>query len=163
MPREPDVLRVTHETVLLEDLAGRDGHLPHRVEGHTGLRVEIHPQLVGMVDVAASHRPRVQVDAAEIDGPHDVGEVDRAELAGKKTLSGFDSRTVRPATSSSSERVAIRPTLPTLPGAVGPICRVSAEVRGQSPRYTWAVRSSELRLRRQKRCRCPLGGRSAWA
>ena len=54
----------------------------HHVERQAGLGVEVDAELVGMVDVGAPHRPRVEVEAAEVDRPHEVGDVDRAELVG---------------------------------------------------------------------------------
>jgi hypothetical protein len=46
------------------------------------LRVDVDPQLVGPVDVAAPRRPRVEVDHGEIRAPHDLRELGDAELVG---------------------------------------------------------------------------------
>jgi hypothetical protein len=45
------------------------GHLAHLVPGHTGHRIEIDPQLVGMVEVLGAHRVRVQLEAGEVGHP----------------------------------------------------------------------------------------------
>ena len=50
--------------------------------GTPGLRIEVDAQLVGVVDVVAADRPRVQVEAPEVHRPHEVGDVDRAQLVG---------------------------------------------------------------------------------
>ncbi len=39
-------------------------------ERGTGLRVEVEPQLVGMLHIAAAHRPRVEGEGAHLCGPH---------------------------------------------------------------------------------------------
>ena len=36
---------------------------------HAGSRIEIDPQLVGMIEIAGAHRVRMQLDAAQIDDP----------------------------------------------------------------------------------------------
>ena len=82
MPREPEVFGKPDQAVLLEHGAGLERHAPHGVEGDAGLGIEVDAQLVGMVGVAAAHRPRVQVEAPEVDRPQDVGHVDRAQLLG---------------------------------------------------------------------------------
>src|SRR5215211_1858085 len=42
--------------------------------------VEVDPQLVGTIEVGAAHGPRVEVDHAQVDGPHEVRGVVRHEL-----------------------------------------------------------------------------------
>jgi hypothetical protein len=41
------------------------------------LRIEVHPELVGMVHVAAPDRPGIQVEAAEIHRPDQMRDVHR--------------------------------------------------------------------------------------
>ena len=48
--------------------------------GMLGLRVEVDAQLVGVVEVAAADRPRVEVDVAEVRRPDQVRGVDGDEL-----------------------------------------------------------------------------------
>ena len=81
MPREPDVFGKPDEAVLREHLAGAAGDRAHLVEVDVGHRVEVDAQLVGAVEVAAAHRPRVPVDHAEVDAPGEVGRVVDDELA----------------------------------------------------------------------------------
>ncbi len=38
-------------------------------------RVEVHPQLVGMIEIVRAHRVRVQVDAPEVHDPRELGRV----------------------------------------------------------------------------------------
>ena len=46
------------------------------------LRVDVDPQLVGMLGVGAPRRPRVEVDHGEVRGPDDLRELGHAELVG---------------------------------------------------------------------------------
>ena len=79
-------LRVADELVLVEHLVDRPRATACTSAYDTpGLGVEVHPQLVGVVDVGPAHRPRVEVEAAEVRGPDDVGDVDRAQLVGVAT------------------------------------------------------------------------------
>jgi len=70
----------------LFEQASRDAGDPHRV-GEVGarLRVEVQPQLVGMVDVVASHRPRVERDRPHLRAPADHRDLGRADLVGRAT------------------------------------------------------------------------------
>ena len=45
------------------------------LEGGFRRWVEVDAQLVGVVDVVGAHGPGVEVDAAEVDGPDDVGRL----------------------------------------------------------------------------------------
>ena len=60
---------------VVEQLADAGGGLPHHLEGRARLRVEVDPQLVGMVLVGRAHRPRVEPEAAEVHRPEEVGEI----------------------------------------------------------------------------------------
>ena len=51
-------------------------------EGRARLRVDVDAELVGMLDVGAARRPRVEVQRAEIRRPDHVGELGDAELVG---------------------------------------------------------------------------------
>ncbi len=52
------------------------------VKSRARLRVEVEAQLVGVVDVVAPHRPRVERDRAELRGPGDDGELGGRDLVG---------------------------------------------------------------------------------
>ena len=56
------------------------GLLGHCVGG-AGARVEVDAQLVDLVDTGRSHGPDVEADAAEVHGPHEVGDVGDHECA----------------------------------------------------------------------------------
>ena len=74
-------LREADQAVLLEHLAHAPGDGADLVEVDLGHRVEVDPQLVGMVEVAAPNRPGVPVDHAEVDSPSEVRGVGGDELA----------------------------------------------------------------------------------
>ena len=69
---------------------------PLRVgEGRAGLRVEVEPQLVRVVDVGTPHRPRVEGQRTHLRGPDQIGRLGRAQLvgraaAGERDLHGLD-------------------------------------------------------------------------
>jgi hypothetical protein len=50
------------------------------LERRAGLRVDVDPQLVRVVDMRAARRPRVKVDRREIRSPCDVRDLGHAEL-----------------------------------------------------------------------------------
>ena len=74
-------LREAAQAVLVEHLAHAQRHLADLVERNARPGVEVDPQLVGVVEVRAAHRPRVPVDHAEVDPPQQVGGVVGHELA----------------------------------------------------------------------------------
>jgi hypothetical protein len=49
-------------------------------ERRAGLRVDVDAELVGVVDVTAARRPRVEVDRREVRRPRDLRELGHAEL-----------------------------------------------------------------------------------
>src|SRR5882757_7874090 len=63
MPRFPDVFG-NPVRPCSQDLVDDERHLPGVVEGSLGRGVDVDAKLVGMVDVAAAHRPRVEVEAS---------------------------------------------------------------------------------------------------
>jgi hypothetical protein len=67
---------------LAEQLARLAGDAYGVVEVGPRLRVEVDPQLVGMVDVGASHRPRVEGQRAHLRAPADDRDLGRADLVG---------------------------------------------------------------------------------
>jgi hypothetical protein len=62
----------------------------------SGRRVEVDAQLVGMVEVGAPRRPRVEVDHPEVDRPEEVRRVVRAELGGAAAAREADGRRLEP-------------------------------------------------------------------
>ena len=69
MPREPDVFGQPDQPDRLERLARDERHLADLRPLHARDRVEVDPQLVGMIEVLGADRVRVEVDAAEVVDP----------------------------------------------------------------------------------------------
>ena len=67
--------------MLRENLVDAEGNPPNVGPRDARLGIEIDAELIGMIDIRSPYGPRVEIDAAEVDGPHDVGNVDGAELA----------------------------------------------------------------------------------
>ena len=65
-------LREADQAVLGEHVLRDDRDPPDVIERNLGHRVEVHPELVGMVDVVGADRPRVDLQAAERRGPRQV-------------------------------------------------------------------------------------------
>ena len=75
IPREPDVFgQPTSPTASSASLqtSATSRICAHGTPGH---RVQVHPQLVGMVQVVGADRVRVEVDAAEVGDPGEPGRV----------------------------------------------------------------------------------------
>ena len=89
-------LRVAAQPVLGEHVAHDQRGAAHRVPADARRRVEVHAQLVGMVEVAAARRPRVEVDHAEVDRPHEVRRVVGDELLGGAAGRERDRRRLQP-------------------------------------------------------------------
>ena len=85
MPREPEVLG--QPTSPTASSASRATRATSRIcdHGTPGHRVEVDPQLVGMVEVVGADRVRVEVDAAEVDDPGQAGRVADDDLVGRPT------------------------------------------------------------------------------
>ena len=83
IPREPDVFgqptSPTASSASLQTIA------TSRICDHVdaGHRVEVDPQLVGMVEVVGADRVRVQVDAAEVGDPGQPGDLVEDDLVGR--------------------------------------------------------------------------------
>ena len=52
-------------------------------QSHARHRVEVDPQLVGVGEVVGAHRVRIEVDAAEVDRPHQAGGIVDDGLLGR--------------------------------------------------------------------------------
>jgi L-alanine-DL-glutamate epimerase-like enolase superfamily enzyme len=82
----PNPLR---EELLVEPLPPmRDGQI--EVPQKPGLGIEIDAQLVGMLEILATHRPGIEVQAAEVDRPDEVRHVNRAEFLRVLAARKFD-------------------------------------------------------------------------
>jgi len=70
-------LGVALDAELVEQRPRLGGRLLDHGQIDAGRGVEIDPQLIGVVGVGRQVGPHVQADAAEVHGPHDVGDVGR--------------------------------------------------------------------------------------
>ena len=85
-------LREAGISELVQQLTGLGRH-PDRVrEVRAGLGVEVEPQLVGVVHVCPSHRPRVEGDRAHLRRPPHDGDLRRADLVGESPGRELDVR-----------------------------------------------------------------------
>ena len=80
----PGGLGPRRQPVVLEHLAGDQRHLDDLPPVDPGHRVEVDPQLVGMVEVVGAHRMRIEVDAAEVDRPDQAGGVVDDRFLGRR-------------------------------------------------------------------------------
>ena len=75
IPRDPLVLGQPRRPIS----SSSDFHLErdraHVAPNDAGTRIEIDPQLVGMIEIAGAHRMRMQLDASKIDDPCKPGGV----------------------------------------------------------------------------------------
>ncbi len=81
---------------LFEDIVDAAGDPADIVEGHVGHRVEVNAQFVGAIEIGVAHRPRVEIDTAQVDGPNNVRHVKGAELLGRTARGKVHSRGVEP-------------------------------------------------------------------
>ena len=82
MPARAGRLRPADQPDRLERLARGQRHQPDVRPGDARDRVEVHPQLVGMIEVLGPDRVRVEVDAAEVGDPGEPGRVVDDDLVG---------------------------------------------------------------------------------
>ena len=66
------------------------------LERRPGLRVDVDPELVRLVDVRATRRPRVEVDDGEVRRPGDLRDLGHAELVGVPAGRERDARRLDP-------------------------------------------------------------------
>ncbi len=78
-------LRIPDPAELVEHPAQLQGDGHRVVEVRPRLRVEVDAQLVGVLDIAGSHRPGVEGDRAELGRPDDRRRRVRADLVGRPT------------------------------------------------------------------------------
>ena len=82
IPREPDVFGQPTRPKSASTVAHGERHLADVVPRDAGDRVEVDPELVGMVEVVGADRVRVEVDAAEVDHPSERRRVVDHDLVG---------------------------------------------------------------------------------
>ena len=95
IPREPDVFG--QPTSPTASSASWQTSATSRICGHSipGHRVEVDPQLVGVVEVLGPDRVRVEVDAAEVDDPGQPGRPRRGRSRRRSGPDGKVSSAVR--------------------------------------------------------------------
>ena len=69
--------------MLLEHFPTPQRHRPHGREGDIGLRIQVQPQLIGVIHIRHAHGPGVEIEAVEVDHPQDVADVTRHEQIGR--------------------------------------------------------------------------------
>src|SRR5262249_26838745 len=89
-------LRPPDETQLVERLVHDRRALLRLGQAPARLGVDVDAELVGMLDVAPSGRPGVEVDGGEIGSPRDLRELGHAELVGGATGGEGDGRRLDP-------------------------------------------------------------------
>ncbi len=89
-------LGIAAQPVLAEHVVHHHRRTAHRVPRDARRGIEIDPQLVGMVEVAASRGPRVEVDDAEVDRPGQMGGVVGHELLRGAAGREVDGRRLQP-------------------------------------------------------------------
>ena len=82
--------------MLVEQLLGCCGRLlGHRVGGSRA-RIEVDAQLVAVLQVGRTHGPRVEAEAAQVDSPHQVGEIGNHEGPRLRAVGGLHDGRVQP-------------------------------------------------------------------
>ena len=78
-------LRPADESDVVEHLARDVGDIDDLRPVHAGHRVEVDPQLVGVVEVFGAHRVRVEVEASEVDDPGQARGIPDHRLLGRRS------------------------------------------------------------------------------
>jgi len=68
-------LRPAAQSNFLKKILHLHRHASHVVPFDAGYRIEIDPQLVGVIEITRAHGVRMQLDAAEIHDPREAGRV----------------------------------------------------------------------------------------
>ena len=76
----PGSLRPPRQAEVLEDVARDHGHLADLRPGDAGHRIQVDPQLVGMLQISGPDRMRIQVDATEVDDPGELRRIPDDDL-----------------------------------------------------------------------------------
>ena len=82
MPRLPDVFGQPDVADLAEHFPHDRRHLLRALEARPGLRVDVDPQLVGVVDVGLPRGPGMEVERAEVRRPHHLRDLAHAQRVG---------------------------------------------------------------------------------
>jgi hypothetical protein len=61
--------------VVLEHLARDEGDVDDLAPVDARHRVEVDAQLIGVCEIVGAHRMRIEIDASEVDGPHQAGGI----------------------------------------------------------------------------------------
>ena len=69
--------------MIAQHVPGDEGDVADLRPRHAAHRVEVDPELVRVVEVVGPDRVRVQVDAAQVDHPGELGRVADDDLAGR--------------------------------------------------------------------------------
>ena len=84
------------QPMLLQDRPGGHGNLPDMGEGNSWSGIYVHPELILPVKVGPPDRPRIQIDAAQIDGPRQVSLIHDDQKACGSTTGEGDHRALYP-------------------------------------------------------------------
>ncbi len=88
-------LRPAHEAHVLQRRMGHESDVHDLRPLHTGNGVEVHAQLVGMIQILGADRMRVQIDAAQVHDPRELRRIADHDLVrrpsrGEAELDGLD-------------------------------------------------------------------------
>ncbi|SGO88807.1 Uncharacterised protein [Mycobacterium tuberculosis] len=78
----PGRLRPCGQPVILQHLPDHQRDLDDPLPRDPGHRVQVHPQLVGMIEVAGEHRMRIEIHTPQVDHPRQPGGVVNDRLRG---------------------------------------------------------------------------------
>ena len=151
IPREPEVFGKPSRPWSASTSRTHHRHLAHLVEARLRRRVEVDAQLVGMVEVGAPRRPRVEVDHPEVDRPDQVRGVvgDRARWrCARSGTSRSRSRSSRAPSSAPASGRRTRPRRRRRSASSSSGARAGAGRRRRRPRRStrrgraWCARAS---------------------
>ena len=113
MPREPDVLGQPVRPKSPSVASTTRATSPDLVPVDAGHRIEIDPQLVGMVEILGAHRMRVQLEAREIGEPGERGGVAGHDLLPRSVPRGSGSSTTSTHERARGRRALLEEVLAT--------------------------------------------------
>ena len=83
-------LRPASQIVLFEDLARDERHAPNVVPLHSGAGIEVDAQLIGVIEIVGANGMRIQIDAAEVHDPEELGGVAHHDLLRRPSRRKFE-------------------------------------------------------------------------
>ncbi len=89
-------LRQTHHAELVEQAVDLVGRFPHHREGDAGRRIEVDPQLVGVIKIGRLVGPDMESQTAQVDGPDHVGHIGGHQGLGAGPVGGADDCGLQP-------------------------------------------------------------------